>query len=46
MIDPDYAALDRPDPTDDHRMLSYTYRSRWGDPTSGTKSNREKSMPA
>jgi hypothetical protein len=33
VIYPDYASLDRPDPSDDRRQLSYTYRGGWGDPS-------------
>ena len=33
IVYPDYASLDRPDPNDDRRQLSYTYRGGWGDPT-------------
>lgn len=32
VIYPTYAALDRPDPSDDRRILAYTYRGGWGDP--------------
>ncbi|OYN75393.1 DUF1707 SHOCT-like domain-containing protein [Mycolicibacterium sphagni] len=40
VIYPDYASLTRPDPTDDRRELSYTYRGGWGDPsTSGAGSD-------
>ncbi|KLO25551.1 DUF1707 SHOCT-like domain-containing protein [Mycobacterium haemophilum] len=39
VIYPDYAVLDRRDPADDRRMLSYTYRGGWGDPTSAAKSS-------
>ena len=34
VIYPDYALLDRPDPSNDRRELSYIYRGGWGDPTS------------
>ncbi|WP_059014607.1 DUF1707 domain-containing protein [Mycobacterium sp. M26] len=37
VIYPDYASLDRPDPEDDRRELSYTYRGGWDDPTSTSK---------
>jgi hypothetical protein len=30
--------MDRADPKDDRRQLSYTYRGGWGDPTSSAKS--------
>lgn len=33
LIYPDYASLDRPDPGDERRELSYTYRGGWGDPS-------------
>lgn len=39
VIYPDYAILDRPDPGDERRTLSYTYRGGWGDPSTGAKSN-------
>lgn len=39
VIYPDYASLDRPDPNDDRRELSYTYRGGWGDPSASPKSN-------
>ncbi len=38
VIYPDYASMDRPDPKDERRYLSYTYRGGWGDPTSSAKS--------
>jgi uncharacterized protein DUF1707 len=31
IVYPDYAVLDRADPADDRRELSYTYRGGWGD---------------
>jgi hypothetical protein len=34
VVYPDYAVLDRQDPTQQRRQLSYTYRGGWGDPTS------------
>lgn len=34
---PDYAVIDRADPSDDRRQLSYTYRGGWGDPTDSAK---------
>ena len=33
VIYPTYAVFDRPDPTDDRRVLAYDYRGGWGDPT-------------
>jgi hypothetical protein len=38
VIYPTYAVLDRPDPSDDRRVLAYNYRGGWGDPTSSAKS--------
>jgi Domain of unknown function (DUF1707) len=37
VVYPDYASLDRPDPGEERRKLSYTYRSGWGDPTGSPK---------
>lgn len=37
VIYPDYAVLDRPDPSDERRTLSYTYRGGWDDPSTGSK---------
>jgi hypothetical protein len=36
VIYPDYAVLDRADPGDERRKLSYTYRGGWGDSTSSS----------
>ncbi|MGE2692962.1 DUF1707 SHOCT-like domain-containing protein [Mycolicibacterium pulveris] len=36
---PDYAALSRPDPTEDRRELNYSYRGGWDDPSSSSKSS-------
>jgi hypothetical protein len=41
VIYPDYAVLDRPDPADDRRVLAYTYRGGWGDPSSSAKSSAD-----
>jgi hypothetical protein len=38
VVYPTYAILDRPDPSDGRRVLSYDYRGGWGDPTSSPKS--------
>ncbi|MEI6254135.1 MAG: DUF1707 domain-containing protein [Mycobacteriaceae bacterium] len=38
VIYPDYAILDRPDPGDERRTLSYTYRGGWDDPSTGPTS--------
>jgi hypothetical protein len=35
LIYPDYASLDRPDPNDNRRKLSYDYRGGWGDGDDG-----------
>jgi hypothetical protein len=32
-IYPDYASLERPDPTEPRRVLNYSYRGGWDDPT-------------
>lgn len=39
LVYPDYASLDRPDPADDRRELTYTYRGGWGDPSPTSKSD-------
>ncbi|HEX5143803.1 MAG TPA: DUF1707 domain-containing protein [Mycobacterium sp.] len=39
LVYPDYASLDRPDPNESRRKLSYTYRGGWDDPSTGTKSD-------
>jgi hypothetical protein len=39
VIYPDYAVMDRADPKEDRRVLSYTYRGGWGDPTSSSRSS-------
>lgn len=41
VIYPEYASLDRPDPKEDRRYLSYTYRGGWGDPSSSAKSSTD-----
>jgi hypothetical protein len=38
VVYPTYAILDRPDPSDGHRVLAYDYRGGRGDPTSSPKS--------
>lgn len=45
VIYPTYAVLDRPDPSDDRRILAYTYRGGWGDPTSSAKSSTDGPAP-
>ncbi len=39
VIYPDYASLNRPDPNEDRRVLNYTYRGGWDDPTGSSKSD-------
>jgi hypothetical protein len=39
VVYPDYASLTRPDPNEDRRELSYTYRGGWDDPTSNSRSS-------
>lgn len=39
VIYPDFGALDRPDPRDQRRTLSYSYRGGWADPSAGTRSS-------
>ena len=39
VVYPDYASLDRPDPSEDRRVLNYSYRGGWGDPSSSSKSD-------
>ena len=45
VVYPDYASVDRPDPADDRRVLSYTYRGGWGDPTGSAKSTSADGAP-
>jgi len=45
VIYPTYAVLDRQDPSDDRRVLAYTYRGGWGDPTSSAKSSADGPVP-
>lgn len=37
VVYPDYAVLERPDPQEGRRVLSYNYRGGWGDPTGSAK---------
>jgi hypothetical protein len=39
VVYPDYASLDRPDPSEERRQLNYSYRGGWDDPTSSSKSS-------
>jgi DUF1707 SHOCT-like domain len=45
VIYPTYAVFDRPDPSDDRRVLAYTYRGGWGDPTSSARSSADGPVP-
>jgi Domain of unknown function (DUF1707) len=45
VIYPTYAVLDRPDPSDDRRVLTSTYRGGWGDPTGSAKSSADGAAP-
>lgn len=38
---PDYASMQRPDPSDDRRVLQYSYRGGWGDPSTSAKDERD-----
>ncbi|MBO0863967.1 MAG: hypothetical protein J2P16_02715, partial [Mycobacterium sp.] len=38
VIYPDYAVMDRQDPQEERRQLTYMYRGGWGDPTSSATS--------
>ncbi|HEX7321580.1 MAG TPA: DUF1707 domain-containing protein [Mycobacterium sp.] len=37
VVYPDYASLDRPDPTEQRRQLNYSYRGGWADPNSSAR---------
>ncbi len=39
VVYPDHASLDRPDPTEERRMMNYSYRGGWDDPSTSSKSN-------
>ncbi len=45
VIYPTYAVLNRPDPSDDRRVLAYDYRGGYGDPTSSAKSSADGAVP-
>ena len=38
VVYPDYASLDRPDPGEERRQFSYSYRGGWDDPSATSKS--------
>ena len=42
VVYPDYASLDRPDPDDDRRQLSFTYRGGWGDPSTSATDDTDR----
>jgi hypothetical protein len=42
VVYPDYAVLDRPDPGDERRTLSYTYRGGWGDPSTSATDDTDR----
>ena len=42
VIYPEYASLERPDPTDERRELNYTYRGGWDDPNTSAAGSDEK----
>jgi Domain of unknown function (DUF1707) len=46
VIYPTYAVFDRPDPSDDRRVLAYDYHGGYGDPTSSAKSSADGPVPA
>ncbi|AYE93501.1 hypothetical protein C0J29_00385 [Mycobacterium paragordonae] len=39
LVYPNYASIDRKDPTDDRRVLDYNYRGGWGDPSSSARNS-------
>jgi hypothetical protein len=45
VIYPNYAVLDRADPRDARRTLSYNYRGGWDDPSSSAKSSADGATP-
>jgi hypothetical protein len=45
VVYPTYAVLDRADPSDDRRVLAYTYRGGWDDPTSSAKNSADGPVP-
>jgi hypothetical protein len=44
VIYPEYASIDRADPKNDRRVLDYTYRGGWGDPSSSAKSSVDSAL--
>jgi hypothetical protein len=45
VVYPTYAVFDRPDPSDDRRVLTYDYRGGWGDPTNSPKGGADGATP-
>jgi hypothetical protein len=45
VIYPTYAVLDRPDPSDERRVLTYDYRGGWDDPTNSAKGAADGAVP-
>lgn len=45
VIYPTYAVLDRPDPNDERRVLTYDYRGGWDDPTNSAKGAADGAVP-
>lgn len=46
VVYPTYAVLDRPDPSDDRRVLAYDYRGGWGDPPAPRRAPRTGRCPS
>jgi hypothetical protein len=44
VIYPQYASLDRQDAKDERRVLNYTYRGGWGDPSGGSRSSVDSAL--
>lgn len=44
VIYPDYASLDRPDPSDDRRKFNYYYRGGFGDPTASARGSDSRAV--
>lgn len=45
LVYPTYASLDRPDPSDDRRILASDYRGGWDDPTNKAKTSTDAPDP-
>ncbi|HEX2212095.1 MAG TPA: hypothetical protein VHH12_01250, partial [Mycobacterium sp.] len=44
VVYPEYAVLSRPDPAEERRELSYTYRGGWGDSSSNSKGSDDREV--